>query len=135
MKRARAAEGGTPRFEDVVAAIAEDRRIAIRAGSKPHRFIPVWAVVVEGRVFVRSWSLKPGSWHGVLLADPLGAVLVRKREIAFRAAHTRSERLKAAVDRAYLEKYDGPTEIRYARDMARAKSRATTTEIVLSLPA
>ena len=32
--------------------------------------------------------------------------------------------------RAYLEKYDTPGSLKYARDMGRAKSRATTTELV-----
>jgi hypothetical protein len=43
---------------------------------------------------------------------------------------TRSERLKDAVDRAYLEKYHTPGSIKFARDLVRAKSRATTTELV-----
>jgi hypothetical protein len=38
--------------------------------------------------------------------------------------------LKDAVSRAYLEKYSTPGSIKYARDLGRAKSRATTTELV-----
>ena len=44
--------------------------------------------------------------------------------------HTRSERLKAAVDRAYLEKYNTPGSIKYAHDLGGEMSRATTTELV-----
>jgi hypothetical protein len=119
---------------DLIAAIRERKRIAIRAGSRPHRFIPLWAVVVERRVFVRSWSLKPGSWHRVLVEDPVGTVLVGDRKVRFRAVQTRSERLRSAVDHAYLTKYGGPTEIAYARDLGRARSRASTTQLVLSRP-
>ena len=115
----------------LVGAIRDAKRIAIRAGSQPHRFIGIWAVVVQGRVFVRSWSLKPRSWYRTLLAEPRGALRIGEREVPFRAVHTRSERLKAAIDRAYLKKYDRVTEVRYARDMTRATSRATTTELVL----
>ena len=43
----------------IVAAIRDGKILGIRAGTKPHRIIGTWAVVVEGRVFVRSWSLKP----------------------------------------------------------------------------
>lgn len=126
-------EGGRRRVANLVAQVQDRKRIAIRAGSKPHRFIPLWAVVVEGRVFVRSWSLRPGSWHEVLLAEPVGTVRVGEREVRFRAVRTRGERTRSAVDRAYLKKYGGPTEIAYARDMTRARSRATTTELVLHL--
>jgi hypothetical protein len=103
--------------------------LRIRAGAE-HRFIGIWAVVVEGRVFVRSWSRKPRSWWRTFLEDPRGAILLDGREIPVRAVETRSERLKDAVSRAYLEKYDTRGSIEYARDMGRAKSRATTTEVV-----
>jgi len=57
-------------------------------------------------------------------------IVVGARKIPVRAARTRSEVLKDAVDRAYLEKYNTPGSLRYARDLGRAKSRATTTELV-----
>ena len=85
---------------------------------------------MERRVFVRSWSLKPRSWYRTFLEEPRGAIQLAGREIPVRAVRTRSERLKDAVDRAYLEKYKSPGAIKYARDLARSKSRATTTELV-----
>jgi hypothetical protein len=120
------------RFPDeVLAAIRDGKMLRIRAGAE-HRFIGIWAVVLESRVFVRSWSLKPRSWYRTFLEDPRGAIDVRGREIAVRAVKTRSERLKDAVSRAYLAKYDRGYSIKYARDMGRPKSRATTTELVPS---
>jgi hypothetical protein len=119
------------RFPDeILTAIRDIEILSIRAGTEPHRFIGIWAVVVEGRVFVRSWSLKPRSWYRTFLKEPSGAVRVAGREIPVRAVRTRSERLKCAVDRAYLKKYNAPGSIEYARDLGRAKSRATTTELV-----
>ena len=121
----------TKRFPaGVVAAIDQGKILGIRAGTQPHRFIGIWAVVVEGRVFVRSWSLKPRSWYRTFLEEPRGTINVDGREIQVRAVRTRSERLKAAVDRAYLEKYKTPGSIQYARDLGSEKSRATTTELM-----
>jgi len=114
----------------ILAAIRDDKMLRIRAGTGPHRFIGIWAVVVEGRVFVRSWSLKPRSWYRTFLEEPQGAILVDGREVAVRALRTRSDRLKNAIDEAYLEKYDTRGSIQYARDLGRAKSKATTTELV-----
>jgi hypothetical protein len=114
----------------VLASIRDGNFLGMRAGSEPHRFIGIWAVVVEDRVFVRSWSLKPRSWWRTFLEEPRGAINVDGREIRVRAVQTRSERLKDAVDRAYLEKYTSPGSIKYARDLGRAKSRATTTELI-----
>ena len=116
--------------DDTIDAIRDGKILGIRAGTQPHRFIGIWAVVVERRVFVRSWSLKPRSWYRTFLEEPRGTINVHGREIHVRAVRTRSERLKAAVSQAYLEKYNTPGSIKYARDMGRAKSRATTMELV-----
>jgi hypothetical protein len=105
--------------------------LRIRAGAE-HRFIGIWVVVVEGRVFVRSWSVKPDGWYRAFLEDPRGAILVGGRELPVRAVRTRGERLKDAISRAYLEKYGTRSSIKYARDMGRLKSRATTVELVPS---
>ena len=94
---------GTKRFSvDIVAALDRAKLIGLRAGSGEHRLIGIWAVVVEGRVFVRSWSLKPRSWWRTFLEDPSGIMTLDDRELPVRAVHTRSERLKKLVSRAYL---------------------------------
>ena|SRR5215472_11324959 len=119
-----------PRFSgDVLAAVRKSKGLRIRAGDGSHRFIGIWAVVVENRVFVRSWSLKPGGWYRTFLEDPRGTVRIADREIPVRAVATRSERVKQAVDRAYLDTYNTKGAIKYARDLVGAKSRATTIEL------
>jgi hypothetical protein len=92
--------------------------------------IGIWAVVVEGRVFVRSWSMKPRSWWRTFLEDPYGSVLLGDKEFPIRAIQTRSERLKDLVSQAYKEKYNTPGSIQYVKEMSRGKSRDTTTELV-----
>jgi hypothetical protein len=128
-----AAEGSMKRRtlpKTVVAAIDEGKMLGIKAGSAPHRVIGIWAVVVEGRVFVRSWSLKPRSWWRTFLEDPEGIIEVGGRTLRIRAIQARSERIRDAVDRAYLAKYDTPGSVKYAKDLGRRKSRDTTTELV-----
>ena len=119
-----------PRFAPkVVAAIRDGPVIGIRAGTKPHRIIGIWAVVCGGRVFVRSWSLKPRSWWRTFLEEPRGVIEAGGRTFRVRAVQTRSERLKDAVDRAYLEKYHTPGSVKYARDLGTKKSRDATIEL------
>jgi hypothetical protein len=116
--------------KDVVTAIHDGRVLGIRAGTKPHRIIGIWAVVVENRGFVRSWSLKPRSWYRAFLEEPRGVVVVEGRELPVRAVFTRSERLKTAVDRAYRQKYNTPGSLHFVRGFAHKKRRDTTTELV-----
>ena len=115
---------------EILETIRKDKIIGLRAGTQPHRIIGIWAVVVEGRVFIRSWSLKPRSWYRTFLEEPRGVIQVKDQEIAVRAVQTRSDRLKDAIDRAYLEKYYTPGSIKYAQDLGSEKSRATTTELM-----
>ena len=113
-----------------VAAIRDGKILRIRAGTKPHRIIGIWAVVVEGRVFVRSWSLKPRSWYRTLRKEPRGVIEINGRKIKVRPMFTRSERLKDAVDVAYREKYNTPGSLHYVRGFKNKKRRDTTTELV-----
>ena len=112
----------------VVSGIRDGKILAIRAGTE-HRFIGIWAVVVAGRVFVRSWSLKPRSWYRTFLDDPAGAIQIGTKTIPIRAAHTRSESLKDRISEAYLSKYNTPGSVKYARDLGRKRSRDATVEL------
>lgn len=117
--------------DDLLAALQKSSILRIRAGTGAHRFIGIWFVVVDGRVLVRSWSLKPGGWYRTFLKEPRGAIQVGKSEIPVRAKAIRTERLRSAVDRAYLAKYNTKGAIKYAKDLASPKSRASTLELVL----
>jgi hypothetical protein len=109
----------------------KDKIIGLRAGKEStHRVIGVWFVVVEGRVFVRSWSLKPRSWWRTFLEDPYGSLFVGEKELPIRAVQTSSERLKDLVSQAYKEKYNTPGSVQYVKEMSHKKSRDTTTELV-----
>ena len=129
MKRATTAKR---RFSGpVVSAIAKDKILGIRAGSDDHRFIGVWVVVVDGRVFIRSWGLKRRSWRQTFHEDPTGTIQVAGRELRVRAVTSVPEKTKAAVDAAYAEKYDTPGAIKYVRGFKRSKRRRdTTTELL-----
>jgi hypothetical protein len=119
------------RFEPaVIDALRTGKSLRIRAGSQPHRFIGIWVVVAEGRVFVRSWSLKPRSWWRTFLEEPAGMIQVGTRELPVRAVRTRSERLKRAVDEAYAAKYTTPGALQYVKDFRTKRRRDTTTELV-----
>ena len=116
--------------QKTVEAIHEAKILGIRAGTKPHRIIGIWAVVVEGRVFVRSYSLKPRSWWRTFQEDPRGVIEVNGKQIKVRPIFTRSERLKKLVDRAYAEKFPTPGSRQFVEGFKEQQRRDTTTELV-----
>jgi hypothetical protein len=103
--------------------------LGIRSG-REHRFTWVWAVVVGGRVFIRSWNDKAAGWYRAFADEPLGEMKVGDREIAVRARKARGERLMEAIERAYAEKYTTPASIRYVRGFKTPRRRKATVEIV-----
>ena len=115
----------------VVGAIDAASILGVKAGRRSeHRFIGVWPVVVEGRVFARSWTLKPGGWYRTFLDDPLGEIQVGERRVRVRASVVRSERIKDAVERAYAEKYRTPSSTKYVRGFRSKRRRAATIEFL-----
>ena len=122
------AGGFAPR---VLAAIGEAKILGVRAGaSSEHRFIGIWVVVVSGRVFARSWTLKPGGWYRTLLEDPLATIQVGERQVRVRARPVRSERIRDAVDEAYAAKYPTPGSAKYVRGFRTKRRRDATMEFL-----
>src|SRR5689334_12290043 len=98
--------------DEIVARIQKEKIIGVRAGAdSAHKIIGIWAVVVEGRVFVRSYSMKPRSWWRTFLEDPQGIMTVGEQELRIKAVQTRSERIKDLVSEAYQQKYNRPGDI------------------------
>ena len=119
-----------PRFSrPVIGALRAAKILGVRAGEE-HRYTGVWVVVVEDRVFVRSWNDKPTGWYRAFRAEPLGSIQVDGREIAVRAVTTRSERLRAAVSVAYGEKYNTKASQKWVTGFAEPERAAVTLELV-----
>lgn len=115
----------------IVAALDASKIIGIRAGARSdHRFIGVWPVVVDGRVFVRSWTLKPGGWYRTFLDDPLGAIQVGERQVRIRAVRVTSRRINDAVEQAYADKYPTAGSRKYVRGFRTPRRRESTMEFV-----
>jgi hypothetical protein len=115
----------------ILAAIDQSKILGIRAGrGSDHRFIGVWVVVVEGRVFARSWDVSGGGWYETLLDDPVGTIQVGDRQIRVRTRRVRSERIRDGVEAAYATKYPTPGAAAYVRGFRSARRRDTTTEFL-----
>ncbi|HEX2093492.1 MAG TPA: nitroreductase/quinone reductase family protein [Longimicrobiaceae bacterium] len=113
----------------VLEAVDRAKILGVRSGSD-HRHTGVWVVVVERRVFIRSWNDKPTGWYRAFQRDPLGSIRIGEQEIAVRARRTRSQRLRQAVSRAYAEKYDTRASEKWVRGFAEPHRELTTLELV-----
>ena len=103
--------------------------LGVRAGTE-HRHTGVWVVVVERRVFVRSWNNKPTGWYGAFRDEPRGSITFGGKEIAVLARHVRSARLRRGVSQAYAEKYNTKASEKWVRGFAEPDREVTTLELV-----
>ena len=115
--------------ETVVEAIREAKIFGVRAGTG-HRYTGVWVVVVDGRVFVRSWNDKPTGWFRAFREQPGGTIQVGGSEIPVRAKLARSARIRDAVTAAFGEKYNTKASRKWVEGFAEPARALTTIEFV-----
>jgi len=117
-------------FADAMVDTLNDAKIlGVRAGTE-HRYTGVWVVVVEGRVFVRSWNDKPTGWFRAFVSQSSGTIQVGKLEIPVRAKRPRSARIRDAVTRAFAEKYNTKGSQRWVMGFAEHARVLTTLEFI-----
>ena len=115
--------------EATIEELARAKILGVRAGTE-HRHTGVWVVVVEGRVFVRSWNDRPTGWYRAFQTQPLGSIQLAGRDIAVRARQLRGERLRDAVTRAYARKYNTKASEKWVRGFAEPGHAAATLELL-----
>ena len=117
-------------FADAMVDTLNDAKIlGVRSGTE-HRYTGVWVVVVEGRVFVRSWNDKPTGWFRAFVSQSSGTIQVGKLEIPVRARRPRSARIRDAVTRAFAEKYNTKGSQRWVMGFAEPARVLTTLEFI-----
>ena len=115
--------------DDVIEALRTAKILGVRAGTE-HRYTGVWPVVVEGRLFVRSWNDKPTGWFRAFRKDPNGTIQIAGLEIPVRARLTRSARLREAVTAAFSEKYHTKASRNWVEGFAEPARVLTTLEFI-----
>lgn len=113
----------------VIAAIGAAKIMGIRAG-RDHKFIGVWPVVVDGRVYARSWGVSRDGWFHAFLDEPHGAIQIADREIRVRAVPVRSERVRDKVEDAYKEKFTTKASQKWVRGFRTPRRRDATIQFV-----
>lgn len=113
----------------VIEAMRGAKILGVRAGTE-HRYTGVWVVVVDGRVFVRSWNDKPTGWFRAFRKQPSGTIQVGALEIPVRARLARGARILDAVTAAFGEKYNTKASRKWVEGFAEPARMATTLEFI-----
>ena len=114
---------------DIVEALRKAKILGVRAGAE-HRHTGVWVVVVDDRVFARSWSDKPTGWFRAFKKEPAGTLQVGEREISVQGKVVRGARVLDAVTAAFAEKYNTKGSQKWVEGFAEPERVVNTIEFV-----
>jgi uncharacterized protein YdhG (YjbR/CyaY superfamily) len=115
----------------VVKALDATKYLGLRVGARTdHRFIGIWVVVVEGRAFARSWTLKPDGWFRAVARDAAATLRIGERTVRVRCVRVAAPRLLDAIEHAYADKYNTPGSLPFVRGFRTSRRRAATVEFV-----
>jgi len=115
--------------DEVVEALRKAKILGVRSGMA-HRYTGVWVVVVDDRVFVRSWNDKATGWFQAFKKEPKGTIQVGDDEIPVRGKLVRSARTRDAVTAAYGEKYPTKGSRKWVEGFAEPARALATLEFV-----
>lgn len=114
---------------DIVEALRKAKILGVRAGTE-HRYTGVWVVVVDDRVFARSWSDMPTGWFRAFKREPVGTIQVGDSENSVQAQQVRSARIRDAVTKAFGEKYNTKASRKWVDGFAEPERAVNTIEFV-----
>lgn len=114
---------------DVVDAFRKAKIIGVRSGNE-HRHTGVWVVVVDGRVYARSWNDKPNGWLEAFREQASGTVQVGDLELPVRGRLVSTARVRDAVTPAYGEKYPTKGSRKWVEGFAEAERVVNTIEFI-----
>jgi hypothetical protein len=119
-------------LKEVLGYIKTNNLIGIRAGRDRETFLDIWMVVVDDRVFARSWGLSEKSWFHLFKKDPAGAIRCGEKIIPVSASAVANDvQLNERINTAYLEKYNYGENAPYAQGITKPEHVAKTMEFLL----
>lgn len=115
--------------QDAIQYVSENEIIGIKAGLQRDTFLDVWMVVVNNRIFARSWGFAERSWYNSFLQDPLGQIQCGDSILHINAyIPTDLNDLTDRINTAYLTKY---STRKYARPITEQQHVEKTMEFVI----
>ncbi|STC98105.1 Uncharacterized protein conserved in bacteria (DUF2255) [Chryseobacterium carnipullorum] len=89
-------------------------------------------VIVNDRIFARSWGLAEKSWYHTFLQDPIGQIKCGKEIFNIKAVVPDDiTDLTPEINTAYLTKYNTGSNLRYSQGIIQQKHVEKTMEFII----
>ena len=118
--------------ENALHYIKTNNLIGIKAGQQRSEFLEIWMIVVQDRVFARSWGLAERSWYTVFLENSAGEIQCEEIIYPIHAVIPEDlNKLTEEINKAYLTKYNTGHNIPYSQGIIQEKHVAKTMEFII----
>lgn len=106
--------------------------IGIKAGLQRPNFLDIWMVVVDDRIFARSWGFAERSWYNSFLEDSTGEIKCGDSVFAIKGIiPIDRDNLTQKINTAYLTKYNTGKNIEYSQGIVEQKHAEKTMEFII----
>lgn len=115
-----------------IKGIESEQLTAIKAGQNDHDFLNIWMVVVNNRIFARSWGFAERSWYNTFLKDNIGQI--KSGDYIFNIKGEIPEdfnELVEPINEAYMKTYNFGSNAFYAEGITKEEHINKTMEFIL----
>lgn len=119
--------------EAAIQHIQSNNYTGIKAGTERDSFLEIWMVVVDNRIFARSWGFAERSWYHTFLHNSYGSIQCGDQIFNIKAeVPVFEEELTERINMAYLAKYSATEHNRkYAEGIVQPDHIEKTMEFIV----
>lgn len=113
--------------------IRNNNLTGIKAGFERPDFLNIWMVIVDNRIFARSWGFAEKSWYNSFLHNPAGELNCGGQVFTIKAVIPNDlDKLTEKINAAYLEKYNSGANSVYAQGIVTEEHVRKTMEFIVT---
>ncbi|MBB1642856.1 DUF2255 family protein [Sphingobacterium sp. UME9] len=115
--------------------LEENTLVEIKSGENRTRFTEIWMVIVDERVFARSWNKNQSGWMNEFLTNKVGMIKFGAEIIDVTVRKLGDNHpIHQKINQAYLEKYTQDYNLEYANEISLPEYAHYTIEFFPAAP-
>jgi len=119
--------------KELIEYLNKNTLIEIKGGLEREKFIKIWMVNVDDRIFARSWNKSKKSWFTEFQKVGVGQVKFGEKILnVFGKKTQKDDGINEKIDEAYLRKYRQPENIDYAKGITQPEYADYTMEFKIN---
>ena len=118
--------------EDFYTYLQKNTLIEIKGGMEREKYLKIWMVEVDHRVFARSWNKSKKSWFTEFIKTGVGQVKYGNNVIDVRGIKLpRESYIHKLINQKYLEKYNQEENLFYSKGITQPEYKDYTMEFFI----